>query len=688
MPNRLANETSPYLLQHKDNPVDWYPWGEEALAAAKLFDKPILLSIGYSSCHWCHVMAHESFENESIAAVMNAGFINIKVDREELPDVDSIYMTAVQAMTGSGGWPLTMFIAPDGQPFFGGTYFPPEDRPNMAGFPRVLAAISDAYTNRRQEILDNSKQVVDAIREQSTPNKIEGSVDESLIFGSFTQLVRNADLEHGGSQGAPKFPQPMIYELLLRYWKRTGSSQVLDIVTLTLEKMAHGGIYDQIGGGFSRYSVDDHWLVPHFEKMLYDNALLVSLYVHAYQAMKKPLFKRIVEETLEYVTNEMTHAAGGFYSASDADSEGVEGKFFVWTTAEIDSVLESSDAELAKAYWGISEEGNFEGSNILNLSMSQPEFLSRTAGEPADVIADIERVRGILYQERSKRIAPGIDDKILVSWNALMLKAFAEAGAVFENNGWIATAEKNARLLLDQVRDENGLLLHTWKATSDSHGDARILGYLDDHSYLIDALLTLYEATFDFSYVREAQAVADQMIERFWDKDWGVFYDTSLEHSKLLVRPRDVLDNAVPSGGAIAAIALQRLSVFTGTAEYAEKAETSMKALIPYMEQSPSAVTSWIAAVDFLRSNSQEVVLIGDDSDSVISEMKRELRSKFEPNRVLAGAAAGLSKSGDSPLLKDRDQVDGKSTAYVCENYACKLPVTSAAEMREQLGLI
>jgi len=552
----------------------------------------------------------------------------------------------------------------------------------------VLAAISDAYTNRRQEILDNSKQVVDAIREQSTPKKIEGSVDESLIFGSFTQLVRNADLEHGGSQGAPKFPQPMIYELLLRYWKRTGSSQVLDIVILTLEKMAHGGIYDQIGGGFSRYSVDDHWLVPHFEKMLYDNALLVSLYVHAYQAMKKPLFKRIVEETLEYVTNEMTHAAGGFYSASDADSEGVEGKFFVWTTAEIDSVLESSDAELAKAYWGISEEGNFEGSNILNLSMSQPEFLSRTAGEPADVIADIERVRGILYQERSKRIAPGIDDKILVSWNALMLKAFAEAGAVFENNGWIATAEKNARLLLDQVRDENGLLLHTWKATSDSDGDARILGYLDDHSYLIDALLTLYEATFDFSYVREAQAVADQMIERFWDKDWGVFYDTSLEHSKLLVRPRDVLDNAVPSGGAIAAIALQRLSVFTGTAEYAEKAETSMKALIPYMEQSPSAVTSWIAAVDFLRSNSQEVVLIGDDSDSVISEMKRELRSKFEPNRVLAGAAAGLSKSGDSPLLKDRDQVDGKSTAYVCENYACKLPVTSAAEMREQLGLI
>jgi uncharacterized protein YyaL (SSP411 family) len=688
MPNLLANETSPYLLQHKDNPVDWYPWGEEALAAARLLDKPILLSIGYSSCHWCHVMAHESFENEVIAAVMNAGFVNIKVDREELPDVDSIYMAAVQAMTGSGGWPLNVFITPDGQPFFGGTYFPPEDRHNMAGFPRVLAAISDAYANRRQEILDNSTQVVEAIRKQAIPKKIEGSINESLIFGSFTQLVGNADLEHGGSQGAPKFPQPMIYELLLRYWKRTDSSQALDIVTVTLEKMAQGGIYDQIGGGFARYSVDDRWLVPHFEKMLYDNALLMSLYVHAYQVTKKPLFKRVIAETLEYVTKEMTHAAGGFYSASDADSEGVEGKFFVWASDEIDCVLDPSDAELAKAYWGISEEGNFEGSNILNLPMSQPDFLSLTSQDSAEVIADIERIRGVLYQERSKRIAPEIDDKILVSWNALMLKAFAEAGVVFENEVWVAMAEKNARFLLDQVRDENGLLLHTWKATSDSEGDPRIFGYLDDHAYLVDALLTLYETTFNFSYVHEAKSIADQMIERFWDTDGGVFYDTSLDHMRLLVRPRDVLDNAVPSGGAIAALALQRLSVFTGCAEYADKAETSMKALIPYMEQAPSAVTCWLAAVDFLRSESQEVVLIGDASDSVILEMKRELGKMFEPNRVLAGSATGSSEFDDFPLLEGRIQVNGKATAYVCKNYVCKLPVTSSQEMREQLGLI
>ncbi|MDG0865702.1 thioredoxin domain-containing protein [Candidatus Lucifugimonas marina] len=686
MPNRLANETSPYLLQHKDNPVDWYPWGEEALSAARLLDKPILLSIGYSSCHWCHVMAHESFENESIAAVMNTGFVNIKVDREELPDVDSIYMTAVQAMTGSGGWPLTVFITPDGQPFYGGTYFPPEDRPNMAGFPRVLTAVADAYATKRSELLENSQQVVNAIREQSTPQKNDGTVDESLIFGSFTHLAGNADQENGGSQGAPKFPQPMVYELLLRYWKRTGSSQVLDIVNLTLEKMAHGGIYDQIGGGFARYSVDDAWLVPHFEKMLYDNAQLVSLYLHAYQATKKPLYRRIVEETLEYVTREMTHAAGGFYSASDADSEGVEGKFFVWTPAEIDEVLEPSDAELAKAYWGVSEEGNFEGSNILHLPISQAEFLSRSGQEPLELLADIERVREILLEARSKRIAPGIDDKILVSWNSLMLKAFAEAGAVFENPEWVDIAQKNARLLLDQVRDSEGRLLHTWKATSATEGDARLLGYLDDHAYLIEALLVLYEATFDFSYIDEARALADQMIERFWDKDWEVFYDTSLEHSKLLVRPRDVLDNAVPSGGAVAALALQRLGVITGQTDYAAKAEASMKALIPHMEQAPSAVTSWLTAVDFLRSNSQEVVLIGDAADPVIADMKRELRSSFAPNTVLAGSNGDASEDAASPLLASREQVNGKATAFVCENYACKLPVTSVAEMVELLS--
>jgi uncharacterized protein YyaL (SSP411 family) len=686
MPNRLADETSPYLLQHKDNPVDWYPWGDAAFAAAKVLDRPILLSIGYSACHWCHVMAHESFENESIAAAMNSGFVNIKVDREELPDVDSIYMTAVQAMTGSGGWPLTVFITPDGRPFFGGTYFPPEDRHNMAGFPRVLSAVSDAYATKRDELLANSQQVVDTIRAQSAPQKQDGEISESLIFGSFTHLVGNADLENGGTMGAPKFPQPMIYELLLRYWKRTGSRQVLDIVTLTLEKMARGGIYDQLGGGFARYSVDEKWLVPHFEKMLYDNAQLVSLYLHAYQVTTKPLFKRVVEETLEYVSREMTHAAGGFYSASDADSEGVEGKFFLWTPCEIDAALsDPADAELAKLFWGVTEEGNFEDSNILTVPVSLEEFVAETGREPAELLDDIWRVRQVLLDERSKRVPPGIDDKILTSWNAMMLKAFAEAGAVLQNEKWIAVAEKNARLLLDHVRDSDGRLLHTWKATSDSEGEARILGYLDDHACLVDALLTLYEATFDYSYVDEAQALTEQMIERFWDPDWEVFYDTSLEHSRLLVRPRDVLDNAIPSGGASAAIALLRLSVFTGVTEYSTKAEGSMKSLLPHLEKSPAAVTSWLGAVDFLTANRQEVILVGGPDDPVLAEMLRETRKEFSPNTVFGGAHEEPGEDEKSPLLVDRSLINGKATAYVCENYACMLPVTSAAELAELL---
>ena len=686
MLNRLANETSPYLLQHKNNPVDWYPWGDEAFSTARELDQPILLSIGYSSCHWCHVMAHESFEDESIAEMMNRNFVNVKVDREELPDVDSIYMTAVQAMTGSGGWPLTVFITPDGHPFFGGTYFPPEDRSHMAGLPRVLAAISDAYTNRRQEILENSREIAAVIRKQSSPYPAEDEITESLIFGGCTNLLANADLEYGGTSGAPKFPQPMVYELLLRYWKRTKSSQALDIVTLTLEKMADGGIYDQIGGGFARYSVDDRWLVPHFEKMLYDNAQLVSLYLHGYQATKKTLFKTIVEETLNYISRDMTHEDGGFYSASDADSEGVEGKYFIWSAEEIENALSPEDAELAKAYWGVTDEGNFEGSNILYLPISRHEFIARTSQLPDQLKNDIERIKRLLLGVRSQRIAPAIDTKILVSWNALMLKAYAEAGAVFENQDWIDVAKKNANFLLENVTDSKSRLLHTWSVSNNGKGEAKIVGYLDDHAYLIDALLSLYESTFDYSYVDKAQLFAEQMIERFWDADLQVFYDTTLEHSKLIVRPRDILDNAVPSGGAVAAIALQRLSIFTGDPNYASKAETSMKTLIPHMQNMPAAVTSWLAAVDFLKSDNQEVVLIGDAKSTLMIEMIRELRRSFAPNRVLAGSTGDSLTNKKSPLFDGRVMLNGKPTAFVCENYTCKLPVNSVSAMMGQLN--
>ncbi|MDP6961807.1 MAG: thioredoxin domain-containing protein, partial [Dehalococcoidia bacterium] len=516
--NRLANETSPYLLQHKDNPVDWYPWCDEAFETARSLDRPIILSIGYSACHWCHVMAHECFENELIARAMNNGFVNIKVDREELPDVDSIYMTAVQAMTGSGGWPLTVFITPDGKPFFGGTYFPPADHHNRPGFPRVLDAIADAYKNNRAELLSSCEQLVEVIKGNSQPQKYEGEIDESLMFKGCDYLLSDADLKHGGSLGAPKFPQPMLYELLLRYAQKTGNSQASHVVNLTLEKMAEGGIYDQIGGGFARYSVDDKWLVPHFEKMLYDNAQLVTLYVHAYQMSKKPLFKKVIEQTLGYVVREMTHSMGGFYSSSDADSEGVEGKFFVWTPGELDLILKAEDALLAKTYWQVTEEGNFEGANILNVPVGLENFAREHQLEVEVLEQDISRISAILFQERSRRVPPGIDDKILTSWNALMFKAFAEAGALFQNPNWIRIAEKNVRFLLTAMKDSDGRLLHSWKAkdnsSSEYHGGSHILAYLDDHAYLIDALITLYEATFDYFYLEAAENLADSMVDR------------------------------------------------------------------------------------------------------------------------------------------------------------------------------
>ena len=687
--NRLANETSPYLLQHKDNPVDWYPWCDEAFETARRLDRPIILSIGYSACHWCHVMAHECFEDELIARTMNDGFVNIKVDREELPDVDSIYMTAVQAMTGSGGWPLTAFITPDGKPFFGGTYFPPTDHHNRPGFPRVLNAIADAYKNNRGELLSSCAQLIEVIEANSTPQQYEGEIDESLMFKGCDHLLSDSDLKNGGSLGAPKFPQPMLYELLLRYSKKTGNTQASHMVNLTLEKMARGGIYDQIGGGFARYSVDDKWLVPHFEKMLYDNAQLVTLYLHAYQMNKNPLFKKVIEETLGYVVREMTDPVGGFYSSSDADSEGVEGKFFVWTPDEFDMVLDDKDASLAKTYWQVTEEGNFEGANILNVPVDLESFAEEHRRNEEALEQDISRICAILLSERSKRVPPGIDDKILTSWNALMVKAFAEAGALFENPVWIDIAEKNARFLLSVMKDREGRLLHSYKAVDNSSSETsdgpRILGYLDDHAYFIDTLITLYESTFDYFYIEVAQNLADHMIRRFWDQESEVFYDTSLEHSKLIVRPRDILDNAVPSGGSIAALSLLRLSSLTGESCYASKAESSIKSLVPQMRRAPLSVTSWISATDFLKTDSNQIVLLGNPEDPLLTEMLREVRSRYLPNLVLAGARHHDPNDEKSPLLHGKDMLNGKPTAYVCKDYICKVPVSSAPELSDQL---
>ncbi len=520
--NKLINETSPYLLQHAHNPVDWYPWGDEAFDRAKAEDKPVLLSIGYSACHWCHVMERESFENEAIARLMNENFINIKVDREERPDLDSIYMTAVQLMTGQGGWPMTVFLTPEQIPFYGGTYYPPEDGHGMPGFPRILISLAEAYRSRRDEISENA---VSLLRELDRLGDVRGSVGaltvESLEVAS-RQLVRGLDPTHGGFGSKPKFPPAMSLDFLLRHYRRTGDASILEAVELTLEKMACGGIYDQLGGGFHRYSVDERWLVPHFEKMLYDNALLARIYTDAWLATGKELYKRIATETLDYVRLEMTDPDGGFYSTQDADSEGVEGKFFVWTSAEVEALLGPDDAPIFCRYFDISPYGNFEGHNILHVDLEPGVVAKLFNVTPERVTEAIERGRPILFEEREKRVKPGRDEKMLTAWNALMLKSFAEAARAFGRDDYAEVATKNAEFLMRVMsqRSEDGALrlLRTHK-----DGESRLNGYLEDYAYLADALLSLYEATFDVRWFNDARALVESMIVNFWDKRaWNV----------------------------------------------------------------------------------------------------------------------------------------------------------------------
>ncbi len=690
-PNRLAKETSPYLLQHQNNPVDWFPWGDEAFKLARETNRPIMLSVGYSACHWCHVMERESFENEEIATIMNRLFVNIKVDREERPDVDSIYMSAVQAMTGHGGWPMTVFMTPDGRPFFGGTYYPNEDRGGLPAFPRLLEAVSEAYNDpaRKDELLSTSSNIVTRIESMSAVRQSQEPITDDLVDNASIAFMREFDPKNGGMGLQPKFPQPMDYELLLRHWKRTGDEQSLFMVTETLKKMARGGIYDQIGGGFARYSVDTFWLVPHFEKMLYDNAQLVSLYLHAWQATGDPLFKKVVEETLSYVLKEMTHPEGGFFSAQDADSEGEEGKFYVWLPQDIDTVLGPELGRVANAFWGVTREGNFEGKNILNVPREPAEVaaeLGISEGELADQITDASSK---LYEARSKRIWPGLDDKVLTSWNALMLKAFAESGAALGREDWIDAARKNAEFLLSKMHSGQRLL-RTWKDLGESgeESKAHLNGYLEDYSMLVDGLLTLYEATFEPRWFDAAKQLADEMIELFWSFDDAVFYDTGSDHEQLLVRPRDIFDNAIPSGGSTAATALLRLAIFTGDPAYHRTATASLRAVRDMMVNAPQATAQWINAVDIYNTTAQEVVIVGDLSNEATRALISVARVGYNPNRVLAGSG-GIGMNGaviDSPLLEDRPQIDGKPTAFVCENYACQLPVTDPEALAGQLS--
>ena len=680
MPNRLINETSPYLLQHAHNPVDWYPWGPEALERARNEDKPILLSIGYSACHWCHVMERESFENEDIAALMNENFVSIKVDREERPDLDSIYMTAVQAMTGQGGWPMTVFLTPDGRPLYGGTYFPPEERGGLPSFPRVVQSLARAYRENRGDVVQTTQKLVDHIRQASSGVVSRDPLTVDILHQAYSGIASQFDHRHGGTGLQPKFPQPMIYEFLIRHHLRFESPSALDMVELTLENMAHGGIYDQLGGGFHRYSTDTYWLVPHFEKMLYDNALLVRLYLHAFQITGKPLYRRIVEETLDYLAKEMTDPLGGFYSAQDADSEGVEGKFFVWRPEEISDILGKEDAEIFSRLYGVTRTGNFEGHSILHLD-EPADKVARDAGMPqSELIELVQRSRAALLQARESRVHPGRDDKVLTSWNGLMLRAFAEAGAVFERPDYVSKANENAKSLLDNLRNGDRLL-RTYR-----EGKASLNGYLEDYAFLIDGLIALHEATLDQRWLEEAIALGHGMVDLFCEEGDGVWYDTGRDHEALIVRPRDVSDNAIPSGGSVATDALLRLAIITGDTELNRRAAESLRSVRELMSRLPSGAGHWLGALDFYLSSPKEIALIGDPGAQATRALVAEVYREYLPNRVFLGVDDGRGAVSGLPLLEGRGLIDGRPTAYVCENYVCRLPVTAPSDLARQLA--
>jgi uncharacterized protein YyaL (SSP411 family) len=667
--NRLARETSPYLLQHAHNPVDWYPWGEEAFARAKAEDKPILLSVGYSACHWCHVMERESFENADTAAVMNRHFVNVKVDREERPDVDHIYMQAVQTMTGQGGWPMTVFLTPDGTPFYGGTYFPPADRHGLPGFPRLLQALAEAWTNRRADVLDNGRQLAGSLGQESRLRAAGAPLSDEILFSGFQGVSAQFDEEHGGLGGAPKFPQPMIWEFVLRFARRSDNPYARRMVHTTLVKMARGGMYDQLGGGFARYSVDPLWLVPHFEKMLYDNAQLASLYLHAWQAFADPECRCVAEETLDYVLREMTDPAGGFYSAQDADSEGHEGKFFVWTADEIHAVL-GAEADAAMAYWGVDRGSNFEGKSILWLP-----------GEP-----DPERAaawRRKLFEVRERRVKPGRDDKVLAAWNGLMARAFAEAGRALGRADYLAAARRNAEFVLDSMR-VNGRLLRTWKA-----GQAKLKGYLEDYAMVAAALLELYAATFDRLWLDEARGLADAILRLFWDESVGGFFDTGADHERLIVRPRNLYDNAVPCGSSVAVEVLFRLAALTGEERYERHALAALRPMADLMSRHPTAFGRFLCALDFHLGPRVEIALVAPTKVEETAPLAEEVFGRWLPNLVAAGMVSGHREGAAGvPLLEGRAAIDGKATAYVCRNYACELPVTDRAALAKQLDAL
>ena len=675
--NRLGQESSPYLRQHADNPVDWYPWGDEAAEAARMSDRPIFLSVGYSACHWCHVMAHESFEDSEVAAVMNRLFVNVKVDREERPDVDSVYMQAVQALTGSGGWPMSVWLAPDGRPFYAGTYFPPTDRHGMPSFTKVLEAVADAWDNRRDEVLDAAGQISEALARHivAAPGGEPASAD--LLDAAVAGLTTIVDLRFGGFGRAPKFPPAMVLSFLCGRAATAPAFQTLEMITVTLDAMAAGGLYDQVGGGFARYSTDEFWLVPHFEKMLYDNASLLRAYTKGWLLTGEPRYARIVEETIAYLLRDLRRTGGGFASAEDADSEGEEGRFYVWSLAEIEEVCGADAAEVVR-YYGVTEGGNFEGHNILHV-------VDRTE-EPSPAVL---RARAALFERRAHRVRPGLDDKVLLAWNALAARALAEAGAAFDRPDWIAAARENVAFLLTNLRRDDGRLLRSWQETAaelPGQGRARHLAYADDYAALLGAVITLAELD-DPSWLREAGWIASDLLRLFHD-DAGGFFTTGIDAPALIVRPKDYEDNATPSENSLAADALLRLAALTGETRYEEVAAEVLDAMGPLVGRHPVAFGELLQALERSVSPPVEIAVVGAPDDARTAALRHEVTSRLLPSAVMLCAAPNADGEPVSPLLADRPLVGGAPAAYVCERFSCRAPVTDPAALRAELDRV
>ncbi|KXK12084.1 MAG: hypothetical protein UZ14_CFX002002438 [Chloroflexi bacterium OLB14] len=702
MPNRLINSTSPYLIQHANNPVDWYSWGEEALSKAKKEDKPIFMSIGYSACHWCHRMREETFEDEEIAKYMNEHFINIKVDREERPDIDGIYMQATVAMTGSGGWPMSVFLTPDLKPFYAGTYFPPTRRYNMPAFMDVLTGLSNAWQNERDEIINTSDKVANHIQLTNQTQNDELLTKEHLI--AIANAMRDAyDWGYGGWGDAPKFPQAMALEFLLHHSAMNHTHEFDNLITHCLNAMARGGLYDVVGGGFSRYSTDNNWRVPHFEKMLYDNALLVRAYLHGWQVTKNPFYKKIVQETLDFISRELTHPDGGFYSALDADSEGEEGKFYVWTQTEIKNIL-GNDYDFFEAAYGVTALGNWEGKTVLQRALDDSSLAARFPGlttrtgklDLQTVTAKLTDSHSKLLSARDSRIRPNTDDKVLTAWNGLMLAAVAEVARVFnmESNGlpfdlqeqapalhnqYYNLAARNAEFLLSSLRP-NGKLCRAWR-----DGKTTKEVFLEDYAALILGLLELYQTDFDNKWFAAAKELTDEMIEKFSDANGG-FFDTTNDGENLLIRPKDIQDNATPSGNALACEALIKMAEYTGNGKYRELAEKSLTLITSYVLRYPLGFAKWLSAMQNVAGNMKQVAVIGEAGEEKFEEMKKIIQSSYRPNIITAAAPYPI-KENSPALLNDRIMIQNQATAYVCEGFVCKQPTNDVNILQEQLKI-